>query len=223
MEIKKMKIEDLAGRILLIAINYLVILAKGIYLFNQGFSLTPDYIAGVLILIFTALVVLFTITRLPPKNTARGIEPRVSAILGTFVIMGLNFLPSGDAPEWIKYIGVILTSAGLVASIYCISWLGKSFSVMATARRLVTAGPYSIVRHPLYFCENIFVAGAVISHFSIEGVVLWAVQIALQVRRMFNEEKVLRETFPEYGEYSRRVPMVIPGAVLPEIRKTSRA
>jgi len=218
-----MKIEDIAGRILLTAIFYILGLIKAVNLIYEGFSWSPDFFVGILVLAFSALMAFLTIIRLPPVNTARGIEPRVTAIAGTFVIFGLNFLPVGSAPEWVKFVGLFLTATGLATSIYCISWLGKSFSVMATARKLVTGGPYSIVRHPLYFCENLFMAGAVIAHFSIEGVLLWAVQMALQFRRMYNEERVLRETFSDYEDYAQRVPMVIPGAIFPSVGKTSRA
>jgi len=204
------KIEDLTGRLLILAVMYPPLLFKTASLYNSGTHVSVESAITVLSLVFAALMVLFTAIRLPPINTARGIEPRASAILGTFLIVGLNFLPNGEAPQWIKYVGLGLTATGFSSSIFCIIFLGRSFSIMAAARKLVTTGPYSIVRHPLYFCENLFVAGAVISHFSTAGVLLWGAQIALQVRRMINEERVLRETFSEYEEYGQRVPMIIP-------------
>jgi protein-S-isoprenylcysteine O-methyltransferase Ste14 len=124
----------------LTAIFYVLVLGKAVNLVHEGFSWSPNYFVGILVLLFTGLMAPFTVVRLPPVNTARGIKPRVTAIAGTFVILGLNFLPSGVVPEWVKYLGLFLKFIGLVASIYCISWLGKSFSVMATARKLVTGG-----------------------------------------------------------------------------------
>jgi protein-S-isoprenylcysteine O-methyltransferase Ste14 len=52
-------------------------------------------------------------------------------------------------------IGLNLLSAGLIVvghllAVYALAWLGRSFSIMAEARRLVTDGPYAVVRHPLY-------------------------------------------------------------------------
>lgn len=205
-----MKIEDIAGRILIIAIFYAALLAKAMKFTATPPSFSAEYAVQILTMAFTALVIFFTIVRLPVLNSAHGIEPRITAILGTFVIVLLNFLPQNEAPHWVISLEFVLVLSGFVGSIFCLCWLGRAFSIMATARKLVTTGPYSVVRHPLYICENLFVGGIVIAHFSAAALLLWAVQIALQFRRMFNEEGVLRETFPEYDEYARRVPMIIP-------------
>ncbi|RVD65132.1 isoprenylcysteine carboxylmethyltransferase family protein, partial [Mesorhizobium sp. M7A.F.Ca.ET.027.03.2.1] len=89
-------------------------------------------------------------------------------------------------------------------------WLGRTFSIMATARKLVTSGPYAVVRHPLYICEAIFVSGVIISHLSALMVALGALQFLLQYRRARNEESILRQTFPDYEAYERTTPMLIP-------------
>jgi protein-S-isoprenylcysteine O-methyltransferase Ste14 len=99
---------------------------------------------------------------------------------------------------------------GTLLSIYCLYFLGKSFSIMATARSLVSTGPYGIVRHPLYLAEAITVAGIILAHWSPLAVLLGLSQLAFQVRRMFNEEAVLRSAFSEYEDYSAKVPMMIP-------------
>ena len=56
--------------------------------------------------------------------------------------------------------------AGVSASVLgvlTLSFLGRSFSVMPEARRLVTTGPYSIVRHPLYLFELLGVVGILLA------------------------------------------------------------
>ncbi|ESX46749.1 cobalt-zinc-cadmium resistance protein [Mesorhizobium sp. LSHC426A00] len=111
---------------------------------------------------------------------------------------------------------------GTVTSIFSLYWLGRSFSIMATARQLVASGPYSLVRHPLYVCEAVFVLGMILSHFSVLMVIVGAFQFLLQYRRARNEEAILRQTFPEYDEYARRVPMFIPRifrAAIPSVDK----
>jgi protein-S-isoprenylcysteine O-methyltransferase Ste14 len=75
---------------------------------------------------------------------------------------------------------------GLTASVLAVmtlSFLGRSFSVMPEARRLVTVGPYGVVRHPLYLFELLGVIGILLQVRSLSGVALLAVIAALQVAR----------------------------------------
>jgi hypothetical protein len=89
--------------------------------------------------------------------------------------------------------------------------LGRSFSVMAEARQLVTAGVYRHVRHPLYLAEEIAAVGCAMQFFSLWAVLLLAAQIAFQLRRMANEERVLTQSFPEYARYRQNTARLIPG------------
>src|SRR5262249_12831748 len=157
------------------------------------------------------LVLFYTVTRLPPRNSAAGIQPRLTAIAGTFFMIVVGAVPTGPVSASTTVASSALIVLGTVASIYCISWLGRAFSIMATAPGLVMEGPYRVVRHPLYVAEAITMIGIVISKWSIAAVVAGGVSCLLQLRRMFNEERVLRATFPEYEMYAERVPMFLPG------------
>jgi protein-S-isoprenylcysteine O-methyltransferase Ste14 len=81
---------------------------------------------------------------------------------------------------------------------------------MAEARRLVTAGPYRFVRHPLYVVEEIAIIGTLVLNLSLPAALLIAVQWAFQLRRMHHEELVLGKAFPEYAGYAARTPKVLP-------------
>ena len=48
---------------------------------------------------------------------------------------------------------------GSLGSILVLWRLGKSFSIMPEARKLVTGGPYACARHPLYTVEIITIIG----------------------------------------------------------------
>jgi protein-S-isoprenylcysteine O-methyltransferase Ste14 len=109
--------------------------------------------------LFLALVAATAITRLRPVRKAAGIEPRLSALLGTFLLMSLAVLPRPELPPIALAISGILVIIGMAMSFMVLRWLGKSFSIMAEARNLVTQGPYALVRHPLYICEEIAVLG----------------------------------------------------------------
>jgi protein-S-isoprenylcysteine O-methyltransferase Ste14 len=212
----KSKIEDLAGKAVIVTVFlYLVFVqAVSIVRFIRFAEKDNFWILTVLSstfsLVFLAFVVALTVLRLPPKSSASGLEPRVTAIAGTFCLMALVVLPTGAPGVELRLISTILIIVGTALSIACIVWLGKSFSIMATARQLVVAGPYSAMRHPLYAAEAVAVIGVVMSHWSIAALALGVVQFALQYRRILNEERVLRDVFPEYEAYAQRVPMLIP-------------
>ena len=169
-----------------------------------------DLFSQLLTLAFTGLVVFLTITRMPPRSTAHGLLPRIAAIAGTFALIVIAYMPEGNTPLAARLFGTALILIGTLGSIYCLAALGRSFSIVASARQLVTSGPYSIVRHPLYFAEGITTIGIIIMHWSAAAVAVGAVQFALQFWRMGFEEQVLRKAFPECEDYAERVGMIIP-------------
>jgi protein-S-isoprenylcysteine O-methyltransferase Ste14 len=169
-----------------------------------------DIVGQALTILFVGLVVFLTVTRMPPRSIAHGLAPRIAAILGTFALLALGFLSEGDVPLAARLAATALILIGTIGSIYCITVLGRSFSIVASARKLVTEGPYRYVRHPLYLAEGITTIGIIIMHWSIGAVAIGAVQFALQFWRMSFEEQVLREAFPEYEDYARRVGMIWP-------------
>jgi protein-S-isoprenylcysteine O-methyltransferase Ste14 len=122
----------------------------------------------------------------------------------------LAMLPLSDVPDAVKIAALVLGFVGAALSTYVLLYLGRSFSIMAQARKLVTSGPYSVVRHPLYIVEEIAIIGIILAHFSIWAVAIGTVHWLFQMRRMLNEERVLRAAFPEYDLYAISVPMLVP-------------
>jgi len=161
-------------------------------------------------LMFLSLIVILAMFRLKPSRKAEGIEPRLSAIAATFLMVPIVMVEGGAASKEATAIGISLVALGTALSAYVLFWLGRSFSIMAEARKLVDRGPYAIVRHPLYVTEAIAVLGMVILHWSFIAVLAFVIQSALQLRRMHNEEKVLRAAFPEYATYAERTPQWFP-------------
>jgi len=166
--------------------------------------------AAVANIMFVSLVASTALTRLAPIRKAKGIEPRASALLGTFLCIGLAALPRAELGPVLSALSTVLTIAGVSLSFVVLRWLGRSFSIMAEARRLVTAGPYQYVRHPLYLTEGIATLGALLRVISPWAILIFVAFAALQYRRMLNEERVLEAAFPEYRAYAARTPRVIP-------------
>jgi protein-S-isoprenylcysteine O-methyltransferase Ste14 len=166
--------------------------------------------ASIANIMFASLIASTTLTRLAPILKAKGIVPRISALLGTFLCMALAFLPKADLGPGLSAFSTALILIGASLSFVVLRWLGKSFSILAEARQLVTKGPYRIVRHPLYICEGIAIVGVMLQVISPSAIFIAIVVAMLQYRRMINEEAILSSAFPEYGAYAARTPLVIP-------------
>ncbi len=166
--------------------------------------------AGVANVMFVSLVAATALTRLAPIRKARGIEPRLSALTGSFLCMTLVFLPKADLGSILSVTSTVMIVIGASLSFAVLRWLGKSFSILAEARRLVTEGPYRVVRHPLYVCEGIATVGVMLQVISPLAVLIVIGAWMIQYRRMINEEKILSAAFPEYRAYAARTPLVIP-------------
>jgi protein-S-isoprenylcysteine O-methyltransferase Ste14 len=219
-----LKYGDLIGRLAIVgffsfsAYNLTKAIFTQLNAFQSGQTALPilPLMQNLASLLFLLLVISTTIIRLKPLDAADGVVPRVTALAGTFASMLLVAFPSTVIlPTWLLLIGFFLSFSGLLLSAYVLSWLGRSFSIMAEARRLVVAGPYAVVRHPLYLVEEIAVVGILIMHLSLGAVLVVAVQWGLQLMRMQHEEEVLRRAFPEYAEYAKSTPKVIPRFVWP--------
>src|SRR5438477_2339560 len=166
--------------------------------------------AGIANVLFLSLVAATAITRLAPIQKSKGIEPRISAVLGTFLCTTLALLPKAElAPVW-SVLSTTLILVGTSLSFVVLRWLGKSFSIFAEARRLVTDGPYRIVRHPLYLCEGVALVGITLQVLSPLAVLITIAAVMVQCRRMINEEAILKVAFPEYRAYAANTSFLIP-------------
>jgi protein-S-isoprenylcysteine O-methyltransferase Ste14 len=167
--------------------------------------------AHVATMLFLVLIAGFTLARHRPVRRTEGALPRFAALGGLLLLYSLMLFPRAPAdPLWDGFaLGLLL--AGQFLCVVALLQLGRSLSVMPEARRLVTAGLYSRVRHPLYLAEAIATLGVLLQHRSLVALALIAVQFGFQLWRMREEEKVLEAAFPEYSAYRRRTARLLPG------------
>lgn len=160
---------------------------------------------------FLGLLIFFHATRSRPINKAGGWEPKASALLGLTFGNLLLLLDRPPVEPWSEALSATFLILGNYLCIVVVLRLGKSLSIMAEARKLVTSGPYQLVRHPLYLAEEIATVGIFFQFVSWQAVIILLAHFGFQVRRMLNEERILNATFPEYAAYARRTPRLIPG------------
>ncbi|HEY6304390.1 MAG TPA: isoprenylcysteine carboxylmethyltransferase family protein [Terriglobales bacterium] len=100
--------------------------------------------------------------------------------------------------------GTLLVLPGLVLR-------GLASGHVQKDKQLTTSGPYAYTRNPLYLGSLIMAAGFAIAARSWWIVAIMLVMFAvIYVPVIAGEERYLRRTFPEYGDYARHVPRMLP-------------
>jgi protein-S-isoprenylcysteine O-methyltransferase Ste14 len=163
------------------------------------------------VIAYLVVIAATVVVRTRPVRKARGMEPRISALIGTFLLTVVVLFPRRDLSMIAGLVSALLTLTGNAFAVLVLTQLRGSFSIMAEARELVTAGVYRFVRHPLYLAEEIAAIGVVMQFFSPWTALILAVQIGFQLRRMRNEEVILAAIFPEYLAYSKKTARILPG------------
>jgi protein-S-isoprenylcysteine O-methyltransferase Ste14 len=103
--------------------------------------------------------------------------------------------------------GIVLVGSGIVGRLWCAQYIAGR-----KTESLITEGPYSVCRNPLYFFSLVGGTGV--------GLCTESVTLALTIPAVFaviypitilNEERVLRQTHGKaYDDYTSRVPRFLP-------------
>ncbi|MGB7862484.1 MAG: isoprenylcysteine carboxylmethyltransferase family protein [Candidatus Sulfotelmatobacter sp.] len=106
-------------------------------------------------------------------------------------------------PLWLT----ILSQAFVLAGWAMIFWVLKTNSFAAATirvepgQKVISSGPYRIVRHPMYLGASVMFLFAPLALGSYFALPVFALLIPIIVFRLRNEEKVLRQELPGYAEY----------------------
>lgn len=139
----------------------------------------------------------------------------ISKIFGVFLI--LIFLLSENIwadKSYAGWLSLILQSIGLILIIICV--LGRLWAALFLCGNktftLVTQGPYSVVRNPLYFFSFLGVVGIGFTTGSLIGLLLIIFMFMFNyLPTIFDEEKTLERYHDEnLIEYLAKVPRLIP-------------
>jgi protein-S-isoprenylcysteine O-methyltransferase Ste14 len=159
---------------------------------------------------FTLLVILYSV-RLPKVGTDHRLGVVFVAFTGTFSVLVAGFLPGGGRRDWLVLPADIIATIGLAYSVWGLAYLRRSFSIVPEARRLVTGGPYSFSRHPVYLGEVVTAIGINLATAGWAGGLAIVYFIVCELLRIRWEEGVLSRAFPgDYPDYASRVPRYVP-------------
>jgi protein-S-isoprenylcysteine O-methyltransferase Ste14 len=161
-------------------------------------------------LAYFSLLAFLYIIRLPKRAGDARPQVILYSFFGSFAILLAAWLPGVPSRSWLALPATLLSLAGLCYTIWSLAYLRRSFSIMPEARRLVTGGPYSISRHPLYLGEGVAAIGILLPTIGPAGAVLLVLFLGAQYLRLRTEERVLEHEFPDYAAYRARVPRYLP-------------
>lgn len=104
-----------------------------------------------------------------------------------------------------------VTFVGCMLSILAIAALGKGFGVLPAFRRLASAGPYRIIRHPVYAGYALMDFGILLSYPRVDNMIVILCNTAILIARIQMEERLCAST-TQYIVYLTQVRYrLIPG------------
>lgn len=131
-------------------------------------------------------------------------------IMAMYVVAGLDAVRYGWSllPVSLLYLGIVLHVLGMAAMGWAMSinpYVEKTVRIQTDRdQRVVTVGPYGIVRHPMYIGMIFLGLGFPLIAGSAWSFVPLGVYIFLFILRTALEDRTLRRELPGYEEYAQR-------------------
>ncbi len=169
------------------------------------------------ILVVAVLAILVYLIRNDPELLARRMQYReketkqkkivnISGILITiaFVLPGLDIrFGWSHVPAAV----VVLAEIGILAAFALFFWTMRENTYLSrivevqSEQKVITSGPYSVVRHPMYVAVILMCIATPIALGSYWMVIPAILTIPIMTARILNEEKLLQENLVGYTEY----------------------
>lgn len=114
----------------------------------------------------------------------------------------------------LAWAGFALTVIGHGFSIWARVHLGKYWSgtvALKQDHKLISSGPYALVRHPIYTGLLLAVFGSALAAGTIEAMASFIIMVPAYVIKWRREERLMRQEFgAAYDDYSRGTKAIIP-------------
>jgi protein-S-isoprenylcysteine O-methyltransferase Ste14 len=215
-------ISSLVG--LIVVMGAVVFAAAGTFDYWQGWLFLACYFAA-------SMIVSFWLIRNDPELLERRMrggplaekEPNQRIIMA---ITSLGFLAGlvipgldrrygwSDMPGAMSIAGDALHLAGWagILAVFRANTFAAATIRVEAGQKVVSTGPYALVRHPMYATALLMILGIPVALGSWWGLLVFAALLPALAWRLIDEERVLLRDLDGYADYRRKVPWrLIPG------------
>jgi protein-S-isoprenylcysteine O-methyltransferase Ste14 len=129
-------------------------------------------------------------------------------LIATFIVPGLDHrFGWSAAPFWLSILGnlIIILSMWMVYRVFKANSFGSATIEVTKEQKVISTGPYAIVRNPMYSCAILYFIGISLALGSYWGLIPAALLALGFVWRLFDEEKFLAQNLSGYTEYQKKV------------------
>ena len=127
--------------------------------------------------------------------------------LAAILLPGLDYrFGWSHVPLWLTVVSQAVVFLGFATTIWVLlvnSFASRTIQV-EPGQQVISTGPYSIVRHPMYLGASVMLLFTSMALGSFVALPIFALLIPFIVLRLLNEEKVLRLELAGYSEYCSR-------------------
>ena len=112
-----------------------------------------------------------------------------------------------NVPLAVVILGNVLVAVGFAGQVLAFreNTFAASTIQIAKDHRVISTGPYALVRHPQYAAAFLYLFGMPLALGSYWGLLVFVAMMAAVMWRLFDEETLLAARLPGYAEYQRHV------------------
>ncbi len=130
------------------------------------------------------------------------------SLVGVLVFCALDYrFGWSPVPAWLSILGDVLVALGLFVDLLVMreNTFGASNIRVEPGQKVITTGPYAIVRHPMYAGVLIMMIGVPLALGSWLGLLVLVLTFPVLVLRILDEEELLVDELRGYREYAQHV------------------
>jgi protein-S-isoprenylcysteine O-methyltransferase Ste14 len=139
---------------------------------------------------------------------------KIIMLIASAGFIGLVLIPAIDRqegwssmPGWVALIGDLLMILGWIAIFFVFreNTFSSATIELAPDHKVISSGPYALVRHPMYAGGLVMLLGVPIALGSWWGLLVIVAVMPALIWRLFHEEQFLLARLPGYGAYQKTV------------------